>query len=436
VAKLARSPILFLAFALVGALFPAAARAELGSLFGINPRTMGMGAVSLVQGEASPYQVFSAPAALGYLRSVEVGVGGVYFDPRLKPFGTLVLNSNGTLGEFNTAGVLPGGGTLAALALPLGRERPLVLGVSLFLPFSSMIRVSGSPVNYPFYPLYTDISRNFFFVLGAGYEFIDGWSLGLNVRSTTKSSTYYTLRSDSSVNYTASATEAKGESRLSVSLLYDNEKRGGKPFTVGAMYRAKSGLETRIAADVTAFVPVQGEVISLPAFSPAEWALMGSWRLGERLRLSFDGAWALWSKYVSPYGSGNINTYIFSSANGAHFKDVPVLRFGVDYTKPVEGWVKRLSFRGGYLYHPSPVPDQTGDSNFVDNDRHLFSLGLGLGVPSPVKEGDLLGIDIFAQYNWLKSRDVHKSSATNVGAPGYSTGGKILLYGAGATMKF
>jgi hypothetical protein len=31
---------------------------------------------------------------------------------------------------------------------------------------------------------------------------------------------------------------------------------------------------------------------------------------------------------------------------------------------------------------------------------------------------------------------VRKVSALNVGAPGYVTGGRILLYGAGATIRF
>jgi hypothetical protein len=417
---------------------PFPAFAEMSSLFGNEPRTMGMGSVSLFQGDASPYQVYSAPAALGFIRGVEVGAGGVYMDPRLRSFGTLVLNSNGTRGEFKTAGVLPGGGSLASIALPLGLNRPVVIGGSIFLPFSSIIRVSGSPLNYPYYPLYNDISRNFSFVIGAGYELFDGFALGLNFRSVTKSATFYTLRSDSTVNYSANATEAKSESQISLSVVYDHSRRNPeKPFTVGAMYRARAGLETRIAADVTAFVPVQGEIISLPAFTPEEWALMATTRLGDHFTLSFDGAWVRWSKFSSPYGSGNINTYIFQSSLDSGFKDIPVLRFGGDYAKALSGsWFKKISFRGGYLYHPSPVPDQTDDSNFVDNDRHAFSLGLGVEVPSPTKEGHLLEIDLFTQYNWLKARQVTKASATAIGAPGYKTGGKILLYGLGATLKF
>ncbi len=419
-------------------LLPSLASAELGPLFGVDPVSSGMGATSLLQGRPSPYQVFSAPATLGFLRSVEVGVGAVYFSPQLKPFGTLVLNSNGGLGEFKEAGVLAGGGQVLALAFPIGKTRPLTIGVLAYLPFSTLIRVSGNPVNFPFYPLYNDISRNFFVVMGAGYEIWDGVAVGINMRSTTKSTTIYSLRADNSINYSATATEAKSESRLSYSVVYDHGRRNPeKPFSVGAMYRAQAGVETKLSADVTAFVPVKGELISVPSYSPAEWALVGSLKAWRMWTFSFDAAWVRWSRYVSPYGTGNINTYVIGSTGNAGFKDIPVLRIGAnkDFFREAK-WLKKISFRAGYLYHPTPVPHQTADSNFVDNTRHDFTVGTGVGVRNPWREEDLVHFDIFAQYNWLKSRHTQKISMRNVGAPGYTSGGEILYFGGGLNIKF
>lgn len=427
---------LLLLLSLLGA---PAAEAQIGAVFGTGPVSSAMGATSIRQGRPNAYQVYGAPAALGFLRDVEVNVGAQYMKPDLKSFGTLVLNSNGTLGEFPSAGVMEGGGELLAFAFPIGKERPLTLAAAFYLPFSTLVRVSGNPVNYPFYPIYNDISRNLFFVVGAGYELFDGWGLGVNVRSTTKSTAVYALRADNSVNYSASAVEAKSQSRLSFSLVYNNERKNpGSAWSLGAMYRAKAGLETKLAADITAFVPVQGELVSLPSFSPAEWVLMASWRPSARWIFSLDAAWVLWSDYVSPYGSGNINSYVIGDARQtAGFKDIPVPRAGAEYSKPLDsGALRRISYRGGYLFHPSPVPDQKEDSNFVDNDRHAFTAGLGLGFKNPWRDTDLIDLDIFFQYNWLARRDVTKNSSTNVGAPGYTTGGKIFLYGLGGSMRF
>lgn len=415
------------------------ARAELASRFGIGPVSSAMGATSLFQGRPSAYQTFNAPAALGFIRRVEVNLGAQYMDPRIRPFGRVLIEANGTQGEFNTAGVLAGGGQYLALALPFGRVRPLTVGAAIYLPFSTLLRVSGTPVNHPFYPLYTDISRNFFFIVGAGYELIDGLAVGVNLRSTTKSIANYTLRSNNSVNYSASAVEGRSQTRPSFSVVYDNERarEGGTPYSLGLTYRAKAGLETRLAADVTVFVPVQGELNSVPAFSPAEWTLAGSLRAWEKWTFSADAAWLKWSAYTSPYGTGNINTQVIgSNRKEAGFRDVPVGRFGVNRQTTQNGFVQKISYRAGYQLHPSPVPNQTGDSNFVDNKRHLFSAGLGLGVQSPFHEAELIDLDLFFQYNWLVRRAVRKDSATNVGAPGYTTGGKILVYGVGATFKF
>ncbi|MCO5141706.1 MAG: outer membrane protein transport protein [Oligoflexia bacterium] len=412
--------------------------AQLAPLFGLGPKSSALGGTSIVVGDSSAFQVYAAPAALGFIRNVEVHIGAQYFEPKLKPFGTVVLNSNGTLGEFKTAGVLPGGGNLLAIAIPIGKKRPITFGGGFYLPFSTLIRVSGSPVNYPFYPLYSDISRNFFFIIGMGYEAWDGIAFGLNFRSTTKSTAVYALRADNSVNYSATAVEAKSKNRISISALYDNVRRGGDfPYSVGFMYRAQAGLETRISADVTAFVPIRGDLDSFPSYSPSEWALMSSVAFG-KLKTSLDFSWMKWSQYVSPYGTGNINTYVIgSSRKEAQFKDVPVFRLGNEYEVSVGGGALRKLFaRTGYFYYPSPVPDQTSDSNFVDNDRHGVSAGLGLHWKSPWESEDDLVTDFFVQNVWLKSKQVTKVSATTVGAPGYTSGGRLMLFGAGVKLKF
>lgn len=414
------------------------AHAQIGAVFGIGPVSESMGSTSLVHGKPNAFNAYAAPAALGFIRNPEVSVGAQYMSPSLRPYGTLVINSNRTLGEFRESGVLPGGGQLLAIAIPFGKVRPLTIGAAFYLPFSTLVRVSGTPVNYPFYPIYTDISRNLFYVVGAGYEIFDGWALGINLRSTTKSIAAYSLRADSSVNYSASAVEARGQTRYSFSIVYDGEKKNPDfPFTVGAMYRARAGLETKLSADISAFVPVQGSLTSTPTFSPAEWVLMSSAKLSESLIASMDLAWVKWSEYSSPYGSGNINTYIINSNTPAGFKDRLVPRAGAQYKKNINGTIlKDLILRGGYSFQKSPVPNQDRDSNFVDNDRHSFTSGLGFALKNPWQETSDLDLDFFAQYNWLHNRKITKISATNIGAPGYISGGSILLFGAGVTIRF
>ena len=37
-----------------------------------------------------------------------------------------------------------------------------------------------------------------------------------------------------------------------------------------------------------------------------------------------------------------------------------------------------VTFRGGYLWDPTPVPDTTLDFIWPDGDKHIFSIGAGL----------------------------------------------------------
>ena len=70
------------------------------------------------------------------------------------------------------------------------------------------------------------------------------------------------------------------------------------------------------------------------------------------------------------------------------------LRGGLDTTLPIARCVRGVGTvsvraRGGYAWVPSPVPDQTGITNYVDNDKHVGAIGLGieLGHISRVSKG-------------------------------------------------
>ena len=418
------------------------AKANVASTFGFGPLSSATGGTSFLVGNYDAFSVYSAPAALGYISDVKASLGYFSMTPKLKAVGSVVLNSNGTRGEFSESGVLGGTGQTLGLTLPIGsKNRPLTVGAAFYLPSTSVARVSGSPVNYPFYTLYSDISRNAFYVFGIGYRIWGPLAVGVNLRSSIKSLADYQLRADNTINYSASAVEARSQSRVSVSLMYDASLKGEPdPGAIGLMYRAESTMETKLNADVTAFVNVKGVLNSISAYSPAEWVLALSQRFDSiGLTGSFDATWVKWSGYASPYGSGNINSYVIGDLRKeANFKDVFVPRIGFENHLGRLGAIQKIAARVGYFYYPSPVPDQVSDSNFVDANRHAFTTGLGLGFSNPWQgSGDrLINLDMYFQYNSLANRQIIKNSSTNGGAPGYQAGGKILLYGLAATLNF
>lgn len=61
------------------------------------------------------------------------------------------------------------------------------------------------------------------------------------------------------------------------------------------------------------------------------------------------------------------------------FHDVVVPRAGVEHHHRISHTLSS-SWRAGAFYQASPVPEQTGFTSYADNDRLVFTLGLGLAV--------------------------------------------------------
>ena len=100
--------------------------------------------------------------------------------------------------------------------------------------------------------------------------------------------------------------------------------------------------------------------------------------------------WSRWSTYVNRHGEKPLDKWndIFSATAGLMMRHPE----------------RRAAF--GFNYVPSPVPDQTGRENYVDNDRFGFSLGYHeyFSVTEQVK----IGAGISGSLQWLLSRTEEK----------------------------
>lgn len=175
------------------------------------------------------------------------------------------------------------------------------------------------------------------------------------------------------------------------------------------------------------------------------------------------GAWALSGDLVYMRWSG----YLDNQAGTRHgFDDTVSIRAGGEWQLR-EGRLLRL----GVAWEPSPVPDQTGRTNYVDNDRIVMSVGGGHKL-------DLLGHALefswFAQLHGLVTRQTDKKQlmlppactvdatdvcdeipdttpradtgqttaahaglqTANPGFPGWQSWGKLLAVGLDLTWRF
>jgi long-chain fatty acid transport protein len=92
------------------------------------------------------------------------------------------------------------------------------------------------------------------------------------------------------------------------------------------------------------------------------------------------------------------------------FHDIFIPRLGVEYR--ARDWERvSVDTRFGYVYEPTPIPRQDGESNLADSDKHTFSLGAGVELrglgpilPKP------LSIDLYFATTYLPERRTRKSS--------------------------
>ena len=86
-----------------------------------------------------------------------------------------------------------------------------------------------------------------------------------------------------------------------------------------------------------------------------------------------------------------------------------------------------LLLRGGYAFEPTPAPEQTGDTNYFDNHRSVFSIGYGVEMADPLPP---IGFDGFLQFQLLHARNHEKPAGT------VETDGWIFAAGASGSVKF
>lgn len=201
-----------------------------------------------------------------------------------------------------------------------------------------------------------------------------------------------------------------------------------------AVYRGEISVDFVADLNLTAFdeniVPTI-DVIAVSLYKPDEVVLGVSYAFKKKLIVGLDVAWMDYSKMptTGPVYEFDVPDYvrlILSMVNPPppNFHDIYVPRVGVEYTIN-----EHLAVRSGYFYKPSPVPDQTGITNYVDADKHVVSVGAGVRFRDP---WDLMlrpiNIDAVFQVHILEHHSVRKEDPDDA-VGDYTIGGEIFLGG-------
>jgi long-subunit fatty acid transport protein len=185
--------------------------------------------------------------------------------------------------------------------------------------------------------------------------------------------------------------------------------------------------------------------VSQDLFQPMQITAGFAAQLTPRWLVAFDLAYHRWSTFDNPTARIEIELDIKDFNNlinippqrplaVANLHDIVVPRLGVEWrSRPGR---RTWSARGGYVYEPTVAPEQSGESNFLDNDKHTLSIGgglewLGLGgvILKPIS------LDAFVAVTVLAPRAHHKLSPIDA-VGDYRSSGYVVATGLSSRWRF
>ena len=373
------------------------------------------------------------PALLSRARSRELQIGWQAVSL------SLYVDGPNAPGELSTEGLT---GTFIGLTLPVPfggvLERRVALGIGVFSPTA---RIARARVLYPEraqFPALPDRLQTLSFNAGAGVDLGYGLRVGAGA-----------LLLAEMVGTVVVANEATG----SVGTQVDSQLVATYAPNIGASFESGDyivGLDWRgelegnfdvqvEVRDLGQLVVPNLDIAGVAQYDPMQAQLELARRSGS-LELAVGVTYKRWSDFggwarptvTCPEEHPGCAALIPPSVD---LSDTWVPRVGGAYGLPL-GPRARGTLRAGYFFEPSPLPEQTGRVNYLDNHRHAFTLGYGVQLLEPWPR---LRVDTFYQLHWLQAREHVKGTDVepeNEGAPMVQAGGWLHNFGLVAGVRF
>lgn len=242
---------------------------------------------------------------------------------------------------------------------------------------------------------------------GVGYQVADWISAGLGATfspgTVMSTNVYLPNVSDQSNVDLNSKIESESNWGLIAGVLVDitDQLRFGLQYRSEVYFRIHGGNNIRVgnSGDPDERAITQ-ELDWTPSYSPHTASAGISWTQGAST-IMLDGRYERWSDFRNNH------------SQPTQFHDTISPRLGFEYNLASDDDTPGNKLRAGVGWVPSPVPDQTGRTNYVDNDRVMGSLGASYRLDA---FGQPLNIDWALQLHLLMTRVTHKKiNATNPG---------------------
>jgi hypothetical protein len=410
---------------------PRDAHADSGALLGETSRAAALGTAVTAQ-HADTSAIFYNPGALGDLTRARVslhahlGRSSLWYQ---RP-GEDEVPVERTLAGFT-----------GAIAAPLfGPEwlRAFRVGLAFHVPAQHALRlIAPSRPDEPSFPLYGDRAERTALTGALALRLFDRLGIGTGVTLSPSLQTPTVVRYDAARSDDVDENvlvDLERELDIGASALFGVRAQVLDELALGVAYRQK--ITTRAFGPndtVAGSLVVRDQIDFYDFLAPDELALGVAVFPFEGASASVDVVRAQWSAYRT----------IHNEAPRPGFDDVFDVRAGVE-------WAPRpfVPLRLGYAFEPTPVPEQTGETNLIDADRHVLSLGAGLSLDA--LDVAPLSFDAHFRTHLLATQESTKDvsslpdddpqtrgkQVSNFGYPAISGSGTVWQVGLSATYWF
>ena len=412
----------FLAAAILLILFVVPARADVLFSYGYSPRGIGMGGAMSATADDFAAAYYN-PAGTAFLSHPTTGIGYMVT-------GSVLTGVHIEAPDLDrTQGMVFG----MALPLPLGgflRER-LAFGFASFFPNGVLLGIRVPYPSDPQYVILQNSGRSLTLIPTLSIKLTKGLSIGggAQIFTNTAGEFYAVVDPNGAINATV------GEELTSHFVsTFGMMIRPGEYWT--ALEGWRFGLVFRDRFSASYRVPVNSYIASVPLavyfsatslYTPRQWVAALAYSYGRWL-WEADVSFNQWSGFPDPNLKLDIRfkipllpvSFQDSVSYPPRFHDTFTPRVGMEVLA-ADGEDLDFFVRAGYSFDPSPVPAQTGETNYLDTDRHIGGLSLGLawnGIGNWRFETPF-AFDFGFQSQYLAPRISHKNNNVDADNPGY-----------------
>lgn len=356
--------VLILAALLVAMLPAASASANDMDTFGLGARQIALGGA--VTGYVSdPSAVYYNPSGLVNSRHLNLSLGYSFAD-----YGLQLDSQNGGALDDRAERLrdLSAATMGMSTVLPPGDEDALfAVGMAFFVPLQRLIEIEETTASSdPEFALYGP-SRDRLGMYMCGAWRVNDWlalGAGLTVFADSEGQNVNTvLGAEDQIVFQQ---DASHDAAPIVGMLFEPTDT----FSLGLTFRGELSTKVDFLSVTNDLVAVTIESITF--FSPNQVAVGAAWDVIDDLTLLVDVSWLEWSAFQDAFLVATANGAAVGNRVRSGFDDIIIPRLGVELQT-----TSSTMLRFGYFYHPTPAPEQDGATNLIDNDKHVFSLGLG-----------------------------------------------------------